>query len=151
MKKVSFKKALVCALALITMVTVMTSCDDAKGDVKDREVSPSTVDSLNDEKANPLDLVGIWQEVDENGAKTLIIKEDGSFSLEYKGSVAVSGTVKVESEEHPDGSKSVWFSFYAEDGKLWEAFPFSTEENPQNNLWSGQDGELHFIRDTAVD
>lgn len=93
------------------------------------------------------DITGIWYEDGTTtlDPRTLTVNADGTFSLQYKGGGALNGTVKVTAEEHPDGTRTLWFNFYDEGGDLWTGFPES-QTQVQNDLYSGQDGELHFFR-----
>ena len=148
MKKFWMKKILIATLALCAAAAFMTACvSSGKDKDKSDTVSPSTEKSHAGDEASPLDLADIWQEANAAAdARVLIIQEDGRFSLQLKDEVILRGTVKVEQEEHPDGSKTIWYSFYGDDGKLWESFPKSPDEHPQINLRSGQDGGLLFVR-----
>ncbi len=88
-------------------------------------------------------IVGMWYEADALDPRTLIINGDGSFELDYKGGGAMYGTVEVTAEEHPDGSESYWYTFLDQEGEVWESF--GVEDGVQTDLYSGQDGELHFV------
>jgi hypothetical protein len=93
------------------------------------------------------DIAGVWFEDGEKvlDPRTLTVNVDGTYVLDYKGGGFINGTVAVETEEHPDGTETIWYSFYESDGNLWTGFQ-RTEEQPQNDLYSGQDGEQHFLR-----
>ena len=91
------------------------------------------------------DIVGVWNEADVLDSRTLTVNEDGTFKLEYRGGGTLFGTVKVEYEDHPDGSQTAWFNFYEEDGKMWEGFQRSAELI-MNDLYAGHGGEPHFVR-----
>lgn len=91
------------------------------------------------------DIVGVWNEADVLDSRTLTVNEDGTFKLEYRGGGTLSGTVKIEYEDHPDGSQTAWFIFYEEDGKMWDGFQ-RTNEEIMNDLYSGHTGEPHFVR-----
>jgi hypothetical protein len=97
------------------------------------------------------DIAGVWFEDGEKALdpRTLTVSRDGTFVLEYKGGGAKNGKVVVETEAHPDGTETVWYSFYEEDDALWTGFQ-RTPEQPQEDLYSGQDGELHFIRAESI-
>ncbi|MBP5604993.1 MAG: hypothetical protein J6X60_05560 [Ruminiclostridium sp.] len=68
------------------------------------------------------DITGVWNEADAIDSRTLTVNEDGTFKLEYKNGGSLSGTVKIEYMEFPDGSRTPWFNFYEEDGTMWEGF-----------------------------
>ncbi len=109
-------------------------------------------------------IAGTWREEGVPGARVLTIYADGTYDLLYEDGKAF-GTVRVTSEEHPDGSKSLWYSFYEEGGlsledkdtaspwysaynsanKLWAAFPRDGAAT-QTELRSGQDGAMRFVR-----
>ena len=93
------------------------------------------------------DLVGTWEEPGTFGGKnnTLTVREDGSFALAYAAGGTRVGTVDILAEEHPDGSKSDWYAFRESDGSLWACFAVP-QEKPFNDIYSGQDGEMHFVR-----
>ena len=93
------------------------------------------------------DIAGTWNEDSEKAAdpRTLTVNVDGSYILDYPGGGYINGTVIVENESHPDGTETVWYSFYESDGRLWTGFQRS-DEQPQTDLYSGQDGEQHFLR-----
>ena len=94
------------------------------------------------------DIAGTWNEADTLDSRTLTIKADGSYSLAFKGSGTQNGTVKLEASENPDGSKVFWYNFYDAEGKIWTGFRKS--DSPQNDLYSGQDGAMHFVRAAAA-
>lgn len=91
-------------------------------------------------------LIGIWYEADVLDSRTLTVKPDYTYELAYKGGGTAFGTVGVTAEEHPDGSKSYWYMFYESDGKFWAGFAKNDDGSVQNELWSGQDGAMHFVR-----
>ncbi len=111
-------------------------------------------------------IAGIWQEADALDARELTIYGDGKYELVYKGGGKAFGKVKVTTEKHPDGSKSLWYSFYEGGGvvledkdtgspgykafnsanELWAAFPKDEKIMTQTELRSGHDGALHFVR-----
>lgn len=95
--------------------------------------------------ADIYNIAGVWYEADVLDSRTLTINEDGSYTLAYRGGGAAYGTVKIEYEEHPDGSLTAWYNLYEDDGKLFAGFQ-KTDEFPQDNLYSGHDGEMHFER-----
>ena len=89
-------------------------------------------------------IVGIWNETDVPDSRTLTVNADGTYQLAYKGGSAQNGTVKAETAQNPDGSSYIWYNFYETDGKLWEGF--QKHDGTQNDLYSGQDGAIHFVR-----
>ena len=133
LKQFSVRKLIACVLMLAMLATV-AACDDGKD-----PISPTDAVSAFS------GIVGTWQEV-SIFPRTLVIAEDGAYTLSDNVDDPAAGTVKIEKEEHPDGTFSEWYSFYGADGKLWEGFAKSEEDGAQNDLWSGQDGALHFMR-----
>lgn len=110
-------------------------------------------------------IAGIWHEADAPNARTLTIYADGTYELISPDGKAF-GKVKVTSEKHPDGSKSLWYSFHESGGivledkdtaspwysafnsanELWAAFPKDENTATQTDLRSGHDGAIHFTR-----
>ena len=110
-------------------------------------------------------IVGTWREAGAADARTLVIYADGKYEMTYKDGKSF-GMVKVTTEEHPDGSKSYWYSFlegggvvledkntvspwysaYTSANKLWAAFAKDEKKATQKDLYSGQDGAMHFVR-----
>lgn len=110
-------------------------------------------------------ITGVWREAGDPEPRTLTIYSDGSYELVYPEGKAF-GMVKVTIEEHPDGTKSLWYSFYEEGGltledagspspwysaytsanKLWAAFAKDGNVATQTELISGQDGAMRFVR-----
>ena len=97
--------------------------------------------------ASVADLVGTWEEPGTFGGKnnTLTVREDGAFTLAYAAGGTRVGTVDIVAEEHPDGSRSDWYAFHEADGSLWERFAVP-QEKPFDDIYSGQDGAIHFVR-----
>lgn len=111
-------------------------------------------------------IAGTWREAGVADARSLIIYADGKYELAYKDGKAF-GTVKVTFEEHPDGSKSYWYTFlegggvvledkdtaspwykaYTSANEFWAGFAKDEKVMTQTDLRSGQDGALHFVRD----
>ena len=110
-------------------------------------------------------IVGTWRETGATDARSLVIYADGKYAMTYKDGKSF-GMVKVTTEEHPDGSKSYWYSFlegggvvledkntvspwyaaYTSANKLWAAFAKDEKKATQKDLYSGQDGAMHFVR-----
>ena len=91
------------------------------------------------------EIAGFWHEEGVLDARSLIISGNGNYELYSRGGGAAYGTVQVAWEQHPDGTYSPWYNFYDADGTLWMGCAKSNE-SPQHDLWSGQDGALHFAR-----
>ena len=90
-------------------------------------------------------IIGVWGEADVLDARTLTIKNDGTYELAYRGGGTQFGNIVLSEEETPDGNIHYWFTFNDVDGEIWESF--AKEDNDyQQDLYSGQDGAIHFIR-----
>lgn len=89
-------------------------------------------------------IIGTWYEADVLDSRTLTIKEDGTFELAYRGGGAQYGTVKAETAQNPDGSAVIWYNLYESDGAFLTGFQDSG--SVMNDLYSGQDGAMHFVR-----
>lgn len=95
-------------------------------------------------------LKGTWKNAD-NAAEALVIttNEDelynGSFKFTDANGTATSGSVVIGYTLNPDNNKEFWFTFYTDDGTLWNAFS-ATGDIPLDDLYSGQDGALHLVR-----
>lgn len=110
-------------------------------------------------------IAGVWREAGDPEPRVLTIYADGAYELVYPEGKAF-GTVRLTDEEHPDGSKSFWYSFYEEggltledagsedpwysayasDNEFWTAFAKVDGVSTQTDLYSGQDGAMHFVR-----
>ena len=151
-------RKLISCLTLLAMLSAMAACGNEKPntntlttetavvltDVPETETETESASALD---VNIRDITGIWYEESLN-PRILAIHEDGTYTLDNKSGGTAYGTVKVETEEHPDGTSSIWYSFYEEDGTLWTGFQKS-DVQPQTELWAGQDGALHFFRETS--
>lgn len=110
-------------------------------------------------------IVGTWGETGVADARQLIIYADGKYELTYKDGRAF-GVVNVTTDKHPDGSQTYWYSFlegggvvledkdttspwykaYTSANELWAAFAKDEKAVTQTDLFSGQDGAMHFVR-----
>lgn len=125
-----FAKRILSCLLLLGMLTALTACGDS-----------NAASSSDDVNAEIKGIVGTWNEV-AIAPRVLTVNEDATYTLDEE-----YGSVKVDYEEHPDGTKSVWFTFTDDDGEVWTSFAKDEENEVQNDLWSGQDGNWHFMRD----
>ena len=112
----------------------------AEAPVSAREVSPASIDA-----AFLQSICGKWREEGGLNPRTLVINADGTYDLSYRGG-ASKGTVKITQEEYADGYKVSWYNFYGADGTLWMGAPRDGEYPVQTDLFSGQDGAMHFVR-----
>lgn len=92
-------------------------------------------------------IIGVWREDGSQESRTLKVNPDYTYELSDNGGNTSYGTIKVVVEEHPDGSYSPWYVFDDNAGKNWAGFSKDDEDGTlQTDLWSGQDGAMHFIR-----
>lgn len=89
-------------------------------------------------------LEGTWINADNDSDKLEITKTDDLYVGNFKAG-SVTGTVKLEFTLNPDNSQAFWYTFYTDDGKFWNGFGVSGEI-PLENLYSGQDGAIHYVR-----
>lgn len=89
-------------------------------------------------------LEGTWINADNASDKLEITKTDDLYVGNFKAG-SVTGTVKLEFTLNPDNSQAFWYTFYTDDGKFWNGFGVSGEI-PLENLYSGQDGAIHYVR-----
>jgi hypothetical protein len=80
---------------------------------------------------------------------SLTFRKDGTAVMRYGGGGTRSGKVRIDAEEHPDGSKSYWYSIYGDDNTAW--ISFACDKQPVNQINSGQDGGMQFVRISLED
>ena len=97
------------------------------------------------------DLVGEWEMPGTFGTRTnsLTFRKDGTAIMRYGAGGTRSGKVRIDAEEHPDGSKSYWYSIYGDDNTAW--ISFACDKQPVNQINSGQDGGMQFVRVSLED
>lgn len=97
------------------------------------------------------DLVGEWEMTGTFGTRTnsLTFRKDGTAVMRYGGGGTRSGKVRIDTEEHPDGSKSYWYSICGDDNTAW--ISFACDKQPVNQINSGQDGGMQFVRISLED
>lgn len=132
--------------ALTDSVTTNETNSNTTAATAETKNTPSTNTDNSNQKLIS-NIGGVWY---EDGSTTydprvLTVNTDGTFSLENNIGSTVTGTIKVEAEEHPDGSETLWFNFYDSSGEFWTGFP-CPDGQAQSDLYSGQDGALHFSR-----
>ncbi|WP_044973641.1 hypothetical protein [Ruminococcus sp. HUN007] len=95
------------------------------------------------------EVAGEWNEADSIDAGTLIVSEDGTFTVSYPSGVEINGTVHIKNDET---DKSERFYFYNEKGSLWCDFAKGTgpDENGKlrEELRSGENAGFLFVRET---
>ena len=101
-------------------------------------------------------LIGEWVDADADmDPAYLTIYNDGTgFYYDYEDmSVlgSMSGSIEITTEDHPDGTVTYWYTFYDADGGFWEGFAADEDDLNPTDIYSGQDGAMHFVRsDSAV-
>lgn len=98
---------------------------------KYEETKPPVSDA---EKKALKPVVGMWFEAGEMFARTLVISEDGSFQLDYRGGGSLYGTVAAETA---DGETR--YSFYDEEQELWGRFRKAVENGMEELLPDSED------------
>lgn len=96
-------------------------------------------------------LLGEWSYADDDmdPMYLTVYAEGGQYYYELEDMSILGsskGTVELFSEEHPDGSISLWYRFVDEDGNEWTSFAVNEDEAFPNDIYSVQDGAMHFIR-----
>ena len=97
------------------------------------------------------DLIGEWAMSGTFGTRTnsLTVRKDGTAIMRYAGGGTRSGKVCIDTEEHPDGSESYWYSLCGDDNTAW--ISFACDKQPVNQISSGQDGGMQFVRISLED
>ena len=97
------------------------------------------------------DLVGEWAMPGTFGTRTnsLTVRKDGTAIMRYAGGGTRSGKVRIDTEDHPDGSESYWYSLCDTDNAAW--ISFACDKQPVSQISSGQDGGMQFIRISLED
>jgi hypothetical protein len=97
------------------------------------------------------DLVGEWSMPGSFGTRnnTLTVRKDGSVIMRYAAGGTRFGKVRIDPEEHPDGSVSYWYAFCDNEAEPW--ISFACDAQPVDRISSGQDGEMQFVRISLAD
>ncbi len=93
-------------------------------------------------------LSGTWYDESNNGKVVITSDSDlysGSFTATDSEGNSASGSVKLEYTLNPDNAQEFWYTFYFDNGSLWNAFGVSGDI-PLEDLYSGQDGAVHLKR-----
>ncbi len=120
---------------------------DEDTDRADEEYDEYDIDALVEEYLDGI--VGTWVEQDALDPWVLTVYyEDGEYlyELAYRGGGAEYGSVDLTFEDHPDDSVTFWYTFYDVEGNEWESFAVDEDDLYPDDLYSGQDGALHFAR-----
>lgn len=98
-------------------------------------------------------LIDTWKDA-ENDKAVLTITEGRTLynsKFEYTdGNETIRGIINLEYILKPDGNKEYWYTFYNIDGSFWKGF-IASGEIPLNDIYSGQDGATHFVREEKQD
>ena len=97
------------------------------------------------------DLIGEWAMPGTFGTQnnSLTVRKDGTAIMRYAAGGTRSGKVRIDTEEHPDGSESYWYSLCGDDNTAW--ISFACDKQPVNQISSGQDGGMQFVRISLED
>lgn len=138
-------KKLITYLAMVSMVLASVPAAGIQAAAAD---APAVTAAAEQQKESPADIAGRWyyQESGRNVAYVMV-ETDGTYSyFNYAENTADGGTVKVEYDEHPDGTKTAIYSFYGNDGTF--RFGCMKPETGENTLPVGQDGTAQLTKDT---
>ena len=97
------------------------------------------------------DLVGEWSMPGTFGTRnnSMTVRKDGSVIMRYAAGGTRRGKLRIDKEEHPDGSCSWWYSVYDDDNTAW--IGFACDQLPVDRIASGHDGETEFVRVSLED
>ena len=136
-------------LSLITAAALFaTGCSQTKKPEADKETADTKENIQETQTSEDTDIskfVGDWYvdgslenghlEIDSNGHVT---------SSSYEDTVNYEGELKREEYENPDGTKGYLYNIY--DGSEFVIGFYEPEEPDFYELYSGQDGEMHYVR-----
>ena len=114
-------------------------------------VSQTTAASKTECPYSADDLIGEWAMPGTFGTRnnSLTVRKDGTAIMRYAAGGTRSGKVRIDTEEHPDGSESYWYSLCGDDNTAW--ISFACDKQPVNQISSGQDGGMQFLRISLED
>ena len=143
MKKKIVLLGLIAAAALFA-----AGCAQTADSGSDKDPAAANVSAQEAETSGGADIskfVGDWY-VDgslENGH--IDIEADGHVtSYSYEDTVNYEGVIKAEEYENPDGTKGYLYNIY--DGEEFVIGFYEPEEPDFYEIYSGQDGEVHYVR-----
>lgn len=123
------KKMSAVSLLMLTLLLVISGC--GKNDVEPAEIQSENEISLSS-------ISGTWRENSEAGVKVLMIDSDGGYLLLYEVGATERGSVKIETENNQNQSKSEpRFVFYSETGDLWAESTGNADYSSELLLESG--------------
>ena len=131
--------------------------DDDKDEEKDRDV-PTRSGGNNavveiDEEDYLDAILGYWIEDDADPLILSIYTESGYYVYDCyssQGELLDNGGVELTYEEHPDDSVSLWYTLTSADGYEFTSFAVDEDDFYPSDLYTGQDGAGHFIRDDGT-
>ena len=152
-------KKLLLWISLLSMTAILFTGCGASGDTKDVQSDVNTEEDADVESdvdveegalvvegADLSKFAGDWY-VDgslENGH--LSIDENGHVeSYSYDGLFNFEGELVCEEYENPDGTTGYLYNIYDDGGEFVIGF-YEPEEEDFYELYSGQDGEVHYVR-----
>ena len=100
-------------------------------------------------------LRGTWIDV-QDPASMITVNESSDIcnaTFDYtdgKAPVTVKGYIALEYSLTQSGDREYWYNFYDINGGFWNGF-LVTDDVPLNDIWSGQDGAKHFVRQESFD
>ena len=139
-------KKLITYLAMVSVV--LASVPAAGIQAAAAADAPAVTAAAEQQKETPADIAGRWyyQESGKNVAYVMV-ETDGTYSyFNYAENTADGGTVKIEYDKYPDGTKAAIYSFYGNDGTF--RFGCMKPETGSNVLSVGQDGTAQLTKDT---
>ena len=136
------KKIITC----ITMLSMLLASVPASA--LEAAAAPAVMTAAAEQEKAPAELVGRWYH--QTGDKKngyVMVETDGTYSyFDYAQNTAYGGTVKTEYDTHPDGSRTVLYSFYDNSGKY--LFGCVKPAAKTDTITLGQDGAEKLVRDT---
>ena len=138
-------KKLVTYLVMLTMM--LSAVPAAAVQAAAADETPEIITKTETEETSGFaGIAGRWcyQESDES-CEYVTIYDDGTYIRENTDASAVeSGTVKIEYDEHPDGSATKMFSFYDSRDNYW--IGVMPDEAEPDTMYVGQDGSAVLRR-----
>ena len=131
--------------ALDASENISTTTAESTESTEAETAQSETVSDVSEYDYSVADLAGEW--LQEDIGNILTVNDDGSCSLQYRYGGTRYGTIKIDTEENPDGTKTCRYSFYEPDNTLWAGFVCT--EKPFNKIYSENEGGMTFIRNTT--
>ena len=93
-------------------------------------------------------LIGTWKDAENDKAVLTITEGRSLYNSKFayvNGAETVRGIINLEYTLTQNNDREYWYTFYNIDGTFWNGFGV-TGEIPLNDIYSGQDGAMHFVR-----